>query len=124
MSKIVQAVNAMISNPKHISAVTSVETNNGDTEIFFIYKLKYNWSMKNLDNVYLLFYYPGSTSMEKLIPIASGENWTSLKMVTYSTEDIGTIESQQSFSELYNILYEKVFGVDEMFNDILSDMDI
>jgi len=118
MSKIVQAVNAMISNPDKIKSVIS----NG-TEYFFIYKNKYKWSIvKNDENDYLLFFYPEQLSLDEIAHISS-INWQNLQYVKYAVSEIRTTEAEQSFSELYTLVSEKAYGVDEMLKDIISDME-
>jgi hypothetical protein len=119
MSKIVQAVNAMISNPKFISNVKE-----GGHEIFFIYKNKYIWSIKNDGSVHHLWYYPGSLSLDRLIELATREiGWDEVMMVHYSDADIGTKEAKASFSELFTLIKEKLYGVNDMLDDIISDLD-
>ncbi|MBO9689770.1 MAG: hypothetical protein J7598_24480 [Mitsuaria chitosanitabida] len=113
MSKIVQAVNAMISNSDRITNVIQ-----GSNEIFFVYNGKYKWSMTWRDNGHYLWFYPGSETIEQL----SEEQWENdVAMVTYKDTDIGTKEAKASFAELYSVLKEKVFGMDKVFDDIISD---
>ena len=116
MSKIVQAVNAMISNHKLISNVVR-----GENEVFFLYKEKYKWSMAFRDGSYYLWYYPGNQSLEDL----SQERWDDdIPMVSYKDADIGTKEAKASFAELYTLVKEKVYGVDEVLDDIIGDDDL
>lgn len=118
MTKIVQAVNAMISNPDKIKSVIP----NGQ-EFFFIYKDRYKWSIiKNDQNDYLLFYYAEDISLDEIANI-SNNNWQQLQFVKYSASEIKTREATESFSELYTIVSEKAYGIDEMFKDIIADMD-
>ncbi|MBJ9741486.1 hypothetical protein I5523_17785 [Acinetobacter oleivorans] len=118
MTKIVQAVNAMISNPDKIKSVIP----NGQ-EFFFIYKDRYKWSIiKNDQNDYLLFYYAENISLDEIANI-SNNNWQQLQFVKYSASEIKTREATESFSELYTIVSEKAYGIDEMFKDIIADMD-
>jgi hypothetical protein len=121
MSKIVSVINAMISNPGNIS-----QARVGGHEFFFCYKEKYRWSISHqkVNDSYSLYFYPGNRDIDDLINICTGPEWESLEMVNYSTTEIGTVEAFQSFYELYNVVQEKVFGIDSAFDDILSDMDI
>lgn len=113
MSKIVQAVNAMISNNNLISDVIR-----GESEIFFLYKGKYKWSMAKRDDTYYLWYYPGEQSIESL----AQEEWhLGMPMVTYNDADIGTKEARASFADLFMVLEEKVYGVDAVLEDIIGD---
>lgn len=118
MSKVVQAVNAMISNPDQISNVMR----NG-SELFFLYKGKYKWSVSKNDKAeHYLFFYPGS---EDIIHLANydGHDWEGTPMVSYSDKDIGTKEAISSFSELYTLINERVYGVNKVLDDIISDME-
>jgi len=45
-------------------------------------------------------------------------------MVVYKDSEIGTREARASFTELYSLLTEKVYGVDEVLDDIIADDDI
>jgi hypothetical protein len=119
MSKIVQAVNAMIANPKLITKVIK-----GENELFFLYKDKYKWSMDKREQAYFLWFYPGDQTLESL---ASFEAWDwsdGFPMVMYQDVEIGTKEAKASFSELYRLLKERVYGVNEVLDDIISDGDI
>ncbi|ENW98604.1 hypothetical protein F900_03205 [Acinetobacter modestus] len=118
MTKIVQAVNAMISNPDKIKSVVP----NGQ-EFFFIYKDKYKWSiLKNEQEDYLLFYYAESMDLDEIINL-SNSNWQHLNFIKYAVSEIRTREAAESFSELYTVVSEKAYGIDEMFKDIIADMD-
>ena len=120
MSKVVQAINAMIANHQLIENVTK-----GDDEIFFAYKGKYIWSaIKRSDGVHV-WYYPGNISIKDLVEQESmGLGFDGIPMVHYHDAEIGTKEAKASFSELYTLLSEKVYGIDEVLNDIISDGEI
>lgn len=119
MSKIVQAVNAMISNPKLIADVMEA-----DNEYFFLYKGKYKWSIKSLDDGNIgLWFYPGNESLQDLMHVALSPNWQSVPMVSYLTQDIGTKEATASFKDLYNLVKEKLYSVDTALDDIISDLE-
>ncbi len=118
MTKIVQAVNAMISNPDKIKSVIP----NGQ-EFFFIYKDKYKWSiLKNEQDDYILFYYAETMDLEEIVNL-NNNNWQQLNFVKYAVSEIRTREAAESFSELYIVVSEKAYGIDEMFKDIIADMD-
>lgn len=119
MSKIVEVANAIISNPRYISDVIPAEG-----ELFFLYKGKYRWSIKMLEDSFYLYFYPGNPSMEKITTLGRQGNWDALNMIVYSSGELGTVEAYQTFAELYNLIKEKAFGIDEAFEDILSDMDL
>lgn len=118
MSKVVQAVNAMISNPKLITEVFK----NGD-EFFFLYKEKYKWSIiKSEDGKYRLFFYPGDDDLSEIANYGPYQ-WESAEMISYTDSDIGTKEARASFSELHTLVKERVYGINEVFEDIISDME-
>jgi hypothetical protein len=115
MSKIVQAVNAMISNPDNITKVLK-----GNDEYFFSYKDKYSWSMSRREDEHVLWFYPNITHIEELASY-EGHEWEDVNMVTYKDSEIGTREARASFAELFTLLKEKVFGVNKVLDDIISD---
>lgn len=120
MSKIVQAVNAMIANPNLISKVIKGK---GESELFFLYKDKYKWSMSKREHGYVLWFYPGNETLEELVSF-DGIDWSNgVSMVTYQDTEIGTKEAKASFSELYTLLKERVHGVNKVLDDIISDAD-
>ena len=117
MSRIVKAINAMISNPDKITKVMK----HGNA-IYFEYGKKYKWSIFRDDNDdYIMCYYPGSGSLESLIAppmILSHEN------VVYSSKDIGTREAYASFRELYTMLNEILYGVNDALDDIIGEDEL
>jgi len=119
MSKIVQAVNAMISNPEKIGRVVR-----GEEEFFFLYNNKYKWSMAQRDGGYALWFYPGNETLDDLAVSEQSGDWDNTPMVTYSTTEIGTKEAKSSFSELYTLLKEKVYGVNAALDDIIANSDL
>ena len=118
MSKIVQAVNAMIFNQSKITQVTkSLESN----ELYFIYNHKYVWSIVKSEDEYSLFYYPNYSDISKLLLIED-YNWDTIDLVRYSTKEIGTKEARSTFAELYNIVNENLFGINNILDEIIEDM--
>jgi len=115
MSKIVKAINAMISKSSRISNVFK-----RDQEVFFLYDSKHKWSIThNTPGGYILYYYPiADTSLEDL---ASNVNWKDIPMVVYNAEDIKTREASESFAELYNIVQSKLYGIDSLLDEIIED---
>jgi hypothetical protein len=117
MAKIVQAVNSMITNEKQISEVTQ-----GRHELFFLYKNKYAWSINALpeEDDCALYYYPGEWTIREL---ASFENddWEGVPMVSYRSSEIGTKEGKASFRELAKLIKERLYRVNEVLDDIISD---
>lgn len=118
MSKIVSAVNAMVEGHKKISGV---KFGVNDAELFFYFNDKYKWSIsKDANDCYYLCYYPGSQSIDDLAEF-SEEDWFLFKdYISYNTKEIGTREAKESFAELYLIVKEKLYGMDEVLEDIIS----
>jgi|APSaa5957512535_1039671.scaffolds.fasta_scaffold58392_2 hypothetical protein len=116
MSKIITAVNTMILKNEKISDVTE-----GDDEYFFLYDGKYKWSItysKNKDSYYI-HYYSGSTTISELANVSADE-WANYTYITYDTDSINTVEADSTFKELYTIVKEKLFGIDEVLDDIIG----
>lgn len=117
MSKIVAAVNAMITNQQKITSVIKGVQGN---EIFFLYDNKHKWSIRyDDDGSYNLYYYPSQDSLESLSKIGSWD--PNIPMMYYTTSDIGTDEAKQSFRELYGLIKEKIYGVDEILDEIIKN---
>ena len=116
MSKIVTAVNAMITNSYSITNVlTSVELN----EYFFIYNTKFKWSIAKYEDDYLLCYYNINENIEYMASIGS-YSLPQNNYMRYSTEEIKTREARESFEELYSIVKEKIFGLDVVLDEIIK----
>ena len=119
MSKIVTAVNAMISNP---DLITNTINGDMDSECFFKYDIKHIWSIiESTDGEYILHYYPGNQSLEVLASIPE-ETWhqENIHTVPYNTKTLGTKEARDSFKELNTIIKEKVYGMDDVLDDIIG----
>ena len=116
MSKIVQAANVMISRKNLITDVTL-----GENEVFFTYNGKYHWSIAQRDNEIFLWFYPRAESLAELVGRSHHQEWDGVEMVTYKASDIGTREAAETFSELYRVVKEKLFGVDDVLDDIIKD---
>lgn len=114
MSRIVQAINAMIENKEKITSVVK-----RDNELFFLYKGKYVWGIISNDG-HFLYYYPGATDPLHLANLRDSE-WEDVQLVSYSSKSIGTREAAASFAELYGIVAEKAFGIDVVLDDIIDD---
>lgn len=112
MSKIIQAVNAMISDSDKIGLVIK---GSSDNEYFFIFDKQYKWSLFFDSEDYYLKYFPGNSSLESI-----ANNSDAYNSVLYSTSKINTKEARESFNELYTIVQEKLYGVDKVLDDIIS----
>lgn len=117
MSKIIAAANSMIANQNKIGNVIAGEQSS--TDIFFTYDNKFKWSINKTGDGYWLYFYPGDASIETL---AATWDWDSVGFVTYSTKEIGSREAVDTFSELYTLVKEKLYGVDDALNEIINDM--
>lgn len=116
MSKIVSAINAMIS---HKTAISNVIQGENPQELYFLYDSKHKWSIsKDHENNLYLHYYSGDESLEELTEVI---NWADLKtMISYSSADLGTREALESLKELYSIVKEKLLGMDDVLDDIIN----
>lgn len=118
MSKIIEAINVMASNKDNIDMVLQ-----GDhqSEIFFRYGKKHKWSIiKNDAGEYYLHYYPGKHNLEEMASWQP-EDWHEFNgMVSYNSKDLGTKEARESLGELYTLVKEKVYGMEEVLDDIIS----
>lgn len=118
MSKIIEAINVMVSNQDKIDAAIQGQY---ESEIFFRYQKKHKWSiLKSENGEYYLHYYPVKTSLEELASWPD-EAWHEFgAIVSYNSKDLATKEAKESLRELYSIVTEKVFGMDEVLEDIIK----
>ncbi len=121
MSKIVIAANAMIENKNKISDVIQ---GHHDSEIFFKYNNKYKWSiLKRSDGQYSLMFYPGRQQLEDLAEMHE-ENWVEFdEYVLYDSKELGSKESIETFKDLYHVVNDMKYGMDEILDDIIDSMD-
>tara|TARA_Y100000034_G_scaffold135013_1_gene205318 strand:+ start:3390 stop:3740 length:351 start_codon:yes stop_codon:yes gene_type:complete len=116
MAKIVQVANAMISNKEKIENVLRNEK-----EYFFLYNNKHKWSITiSEEEEYFLHFYP--TDVMSIEELAVFQDWNNFnQFVTYSTKDIKTQEATETFRELYQIVSDKVYGLDDIFDEIINE---
>lgn len=119
MSKVIKAINAMVSHENQIGPVLRGDEGG---ELFFMYGGKHKWSIiRNQKNEYYLHYYPGGQDIKQLASWPE-EAWHDFsEMVSYNTRDLGTKEAYDSLSELYTIVQEKLFGMDKVLDEIIGD---
>jgi hypothetical protein len=113
--KIIQVLNTMISNQNEISNVLK-----GEFDIYyFVYKEKYKWAINKSPKSenYFVYFFPRSEAIEDVVHA----DWTILDYIAYSTEDLKTKEALETFRELHQIVVSKVYGIDEMFDDIINN---
>ena len=110
MTKIVRAVNSMISHAEKISDVSIF-----NNEYFFKFDNKYVWGIFEKEEDYILSYYPETGEVDDL-----GGEWQDIPMVIYNTKDLKTQESLESFGELYLIIKEKLYDVGKALDDIID----
>jgi hypothetical protein len=120
MSKIVIAANAMIENKNRISNV--VPGING-IEVFFLFDGKYKWSIiERDDGAYALVYYPGKQTLEELAGMQEYEWGDFAELVYYNSKDIGTRESEETFRELYKLVTDMKYGMDDILDNIINSV--
>lgn len=113
--KIIQVINAMISNHE---LITNVVRN--QHEYFFMYNLKHKWSISlNNEGDYYLHLYPLDHPDYEYLANFDGD-WTQINYVSYNTKELKTNEALESFSELYKIVSDKLLGIDGIFDEILQ----
>lgn len=118
MTKIVQAVNAMLQRPERITNVTESDFTN---EYYFLYH-DYKWSIlfSAEEDRYSLYFYPGDESIQDLASTPPPEA-DSIRMIHYSTKELGTKEAYSTFRELYKVIQEKLFNVDKVLEKIIDE---
>ena len=116
MSKIVIAVNSMIS---HAEKISDVIVNKGNNEFIFKYDDKYVWGITTKNEDYTLCFYPETREVDELWNVT---DWDNFPFVMYSANDFKTREALESFGELYLIIKEKLHNVDEVLDDIIGDL--
>ena len=107
----------MIANPEKIGSVIA-----RGSEYYFTYKDKYKWSIKKDNDEIIIYYYPDDKPLEQIIA-DSNSNWGNVTYINYNLSDIRSREADASFAELYTVVSEKAYGIDEVFKDIISDLE-
>jgi len=115
MSKIIRTVNTMIQNSGKITNIIRKES-----EYYFLYNEKYKWSISKPESVYYLHYYPFDITIEEISEIEEHE-WEAYDSVSYNTKELKSREAEESFLELYQILKEKIYNMDEVLDEIIKD---
>ena len=89
-----------------------------ESEYYFLYNKKYKWSISKPESVYYLHYYPFDITIEEISEI---EEWEVYDYVSYNTKELKSQEAEESFLELYQIIKEKIYNVDEVLDEIIKD---
>lgn len=124
MSKIVQAVNSMIEKENKITSVKRVVDTDHDTTYFFTYNNKYLWAVrKDTDENYWLAYFPAGPAQAGEAMDECRRNWRQgeIDMVSYFSPELRTQEATESFAALHRIVEERLYGMNEVIDDILGD---
>lgn len=123
MSKIISAINSMISNQDKISQVSI-----RDGKYYFLYKNIYIWSIQLLNDDYILNYYTGEITIEELINepnimIMDVDYNISCNYdyISYSANAFKVKEAIESFKNLYLIVQEKLYNIDKVLDDIIDE---
>lgn len=119
MNKIIQTINVIISNSSKISKVFQKNKN----EYFFLYN-KYIWSISYslLEDNYYIYCYPNNDNFEELVKIENISD-SDINFISYNAKDLNISNALISFKDLYFLIREKSYKVDEIFDDIISDED-
>jgi len=117
MSRIIRAVNAMVSHPERIVDVLAGV--NG-RELFFVY-LGHKWSVVEAKpDEYVLHFYPEDDISIAQLAAKEGEDWEYVSMVTYLSKQLGGREALESMQELHTLVTEKVHGIDAVLDEIIA----
>ncbi len=122
MSNIILAINSMIENSEKISTIEKK-----GQSFFFSYK-GYIWKIwqwitdfPENESGFSLAYYPKVKSVSELTEIGDSETSDKEESVVYNSSDFKGKEAYESFAELYSIIREKYYGIDKVFNDIITN---
>jgi hypothetical protein len=127
MSKIVAAINTMVSNSNKISNVINV-----NTHWFFLYDDKYAWCIESWEyegaNRYVLFfikaehnfYVNDTTIFERLSRTDVRSLVKNGEAIEYNSNEIGSDESLQAFRLLFTAIKEKRIGIDKVLDEIIN----
>lgn len=84
--------------------------------------MKHRWSIlySEEESDYYLYYY------KMKLPALSLANMNELDLVLieYKASDIKSTDAEKSFKELYTIAEAKIYGMDDIFDDILHNPDV
>lgn len=113
--KIILVINSMISRN---NLITDVSKDSQDV-FYFVFDRKHKWTMyyDESDDNFKLVIYPDPT---KTIDDIKNIDINNLAHVAYQSKEFRTIEAKESFRELYKLIQEKLYNVDDAFDEILN----
>jgi len=123
--KIVLVVNSIISHKEKITDVVVEKS-----EFFFLYNGKHKWSVKKFEQDwkehFIVNFFPDNPDDiigRNITDIVTSRSWGGGidNVVSYSTKELDTVEAYETFKELYELLFDKVYGIDDIFNDIIGE---
>ncbi len=117
MSKIIAVINVMVANESKITKAEPVHSQNN--EVAFVYDNKYLWSIRRDKGDYHMWYYPGGPKNLDSVVHNTGD-WEFVDRVYYGPDTFAAREALASVSELHKIVSEKMYGMDQVFEDILK----
>ncbi|WP_373493188.1 hypothetical protein [Aquiflexum sp.] len=113
--KIIQVLNSIIEKKDKITNVKPL-----GSLYFFLFDGEFKWAIErdNSGDSYSVYFFP---SKEALIDyLSSTLTWMEEDYVKYSTEELKSKEAFETFKDLYQIVVDKVFDIDKMFDKIIS----
>ena len=116
MSKIIKVINTMITNEDKIGNVIQ-----GEHEYFFLFNNKHKWSIsynEQENQVFLHLYPDESLTIDKIASIQDWESYSNF--VSYRSKELKSSEALESFLELYGLVKTKLFGIDDILDEILG----
>lgn len=110
---IVEVISTICQHPERI---TEIVRDPGTAEFYFHYK-GHTFSIQQLNDTYRFYVYPGGTyDLHNLIKRVSDDP-EAVPSALYESADF----EREPFVELYHLLESRHLGIDEIFEDILSD---
>ena len=122
MSKIISAINVMISNAERISHIRPYKH-----MYFFLYEKKHKWTIFQQHDAfhdqddYILWYLPGDETIEEMISLLQSSAWNEYdRLIIYTSQELKTREARESMQELYTVVKEKAYNVDQSLDEIIN----
>ncbi|MGN7887388.1 hypothetical protein [Dyadobacter sp. 22481] len=122
MDQIIQVINAMIENQSKISNVEPYHKS-----YFFVYNGKYIFSivpkMSPPDEAFWLNVFPSPkyTVQDIMRNFDKEDDAENIPQVTYDSDDFKSPEATETFRELMQVVKSKLYNLDAVFSDILTN---